>query len=599
MKRPAEKNYLRTGSRATAALVVLLVAVSFIPPSSLCGVRLRRANILSDVVRFDDAAQAGTAASEPLLDEEEFAVDLAEVTARIGASDSLPPVVHEQFEPVAEEPADTLPPARSLRPDTVRRSPALVPIEDFSPEGRLRAFCDTLLTAARPVRIAFLGDSFVEGDILTADLRERLQLHYGGGGPGFAPMASPLAGFRRTVKTRSTGWTSYNIMQRKRVPEPLAGKFFVSGWVCRPEQGASTRWEMTDFREGLERCSTARLLFIARADSRILVTVNDSLQRDFSLQGDPSVRQIALTAPRIRSVELRVDAGAADFIGYGALFEGDGVVVDNYSVRSNNGQALFWTDPTVNAGVDAMLGYDLVILQYGLNIMQQGIHRYTRYGEQVERMIAYARECFPGAAVLVLGVSDRSVRTDAGFEPMDAVPSMTECQREAARNAGAAFWPTAEAMRSWGGMETFVRNGWAGKDYTHINYAGGRRVAWSLCDALNDAVREAYDRRAEIEARRAAARSVIDSARRAALARRLSPVLAKFDTLPAGPDDTAVRKLPSPADSVAMPLLPDEEPLTGEELADEEEPSRPEDFDRAEEAEEAETTENPLNEPQR
>ena len=55
----------------------------------------------------------------------------------------------------------------------------------------MRAFCDTLLNARRPVRIAFFGDSFVEGDILTADLREKLQLAYGGGGTGFAPTSRP------------------------------------------------------------------------------------------------------------------------------------------------------------------------------------------------------------------------------------------------------------------------------------------------------------------------------------------------------------------------------------------------------------------------
>ena len=36
-----------------------------------------------------------------------------------------------------------------------------------------------------------------------------------------------------------------------------------------------------------------------------------------------------------------------------------------------------------------------------------------------------------------------------------------------------------------GGMAQFVANGWAGKDYTHINFAGGRRVAWALYDAIN------------------------------------------------------------------------------------------------------------------
>ena len=160
------------------------------------------------------------------------------------------------------------------------------------------------------------------------------------------------------------------------------------------------------------------------------------------------------------------------------------MTVDNYSVRSNNGQALFWTAPGVNAQINALLGYDLVILQYGLNLLQSGVHAYGGYGRQIENMIAYVRQCFPTAAVLVMSVSDRSERTDQGFVSMSSAPSMAQAQRQAARNAGAAFWSTYEAMRSLGGMARFVQNGWAGKDFTHINYAGGQRVAWSLYDAM-------------------------------------------------------------------------------------------------------------------
>ncbi len=32
----------------------------------------------------------------------------------------------------------------------------------------------------RPVRIAYFGDSFIEADIFTADLREMLQQEFGG-----------------------------------------------------------------------------------------------------------------------------------------------------------------------------------------------------------------------------------------------------------------------------------------------------------------------------------------------------------------------------------------------------------------------------------
>ena len=35
-------------------------------------------------------------------------------------------------------------------------------------------------------------------------------------------------------------------------------------------------------------------------------------------------------------------------------------------------------------------------------------------------LLAYIRQCFPTAAVLVMSVSDRSVKSDSGFVPMDS-----------------------------------------------------------------------------------------------------------------------------------------------------------------------------------
>jgi hypothetical protein len=110
---------------------------------------------------------------------------------------------------------------------------------------------------------------------------------------------------------------------------------------------------------------------------------------------------------------------------------------------------------------------------------------------------------------------------------MDAVPYMTECQRRAARNTGAAFWPTSEAMQALGGMERFVANGWAGKDYTHINYAGGRQVALALFDAINAGLDSAAVTLEAEARRREAQQAVIDSLHLAELDRQLfSPDIA-------------------------------------------------------------------------
>ncbi len=510
MKTTPERDYLGRGWITVTVLIVVLVAVSFIPPQSIGGIKLRRANILADLITFEENTTVEKTVEPTLFDEEEFQVDMQAVAEQITA-DSLPRSVQTCFE---WHTADTLvtPALRTaITPDTIRLIPTLTPIEDFSDNNSIRAFCDTLLQGRRPIRIAFLGDSFVEGDILTADLRERLQTTYGGGGTGFAPMASPLTAFRRTIKTQSKGWTAYNIMQHKNTPEPLKNNYYLSGWVCQPTAVASTRWETTDFRKGLNNCTTARLLFIATQESRVNVILNDTLRQEFTIESGDAVRQIAVHAPRIGSVELRVLSGEKGFIGYGVIMEGGGVTVDNYSIRSNNGQAMFRTNPAINAQIHAMTPYDLVILQYGLNIMQSGVTNYSGYAKQIEKMVEFVRQCFPQAAVLVMGVSDRSVKNESGFEPMDAIPSMLGHQRQAAQRAKAAFWPTSDAMRAQGGMAQFVQNGWAGKDYTHINYAGGRQVAWALYDALQAEVNSCHQRQLLEKRRQQQQAAILDS----------------------------------------------------------------------------------------
>ncbi len=481
------KDYLRRGWIGTFALIAVLAVLSLIPPQTIGGVEFRRANIFSDVLSFDDVPAAEQSGAFKV---EDFLVDMEEVSEIIGA-DTVAPSVRITYEwRIGNRTARS----GKIRPDSMLLSPKLIPIEDFEPSanGGMASFYDTLLYSGRAVRIAVLGDSFIEGDILTADLREKMQQTYGGGGTGFAPMASPLTAFRRTVKTQSKGWTSYNIMQRRSAPESVRGNFYVSGWVSQPSAGASTRWESTDFRKQLDSCTAARMFFISPRNSRIEVTVNDTLRREFAVDGNAAVRQITVGGAHIHSLGFRVLSGAEGFIGYGAILESNGVVVDNYSIRSNNGQAMFWTNPSVNAQINALTGYDLVVLQYGLNIMQAGVRNYANYSQQIEKMVTYVRQCFPGAAVLVMGVSDRAVRGESGVAPMDAVPYMIEYQRRAADKCGAAFWPTSESMRALGGMTRFVSEGWAGKDFTHINYAGGRRIGYALFDALNAGAAEYY-----------------------------------------------------------------------------------------------------------
>ncbi|MBQ5900096.1 MAG: hypothetical protein IIW87_09365 [Alistipes sp.] len=517
-------DYTSRGWLVTTAALAVLILVSFIPPIEAGGVSLRRASIISDLVTFDSDTATTEAEQEaqPEINVEDFEVDLDEVAEQVaqttataspfgeGTSASWEGIFDEQ--PTGGEAQHDDEPLPSLEAllkadysDILPADSLITSIEEFrgdefdTPMHRLY---EKLLAGQESVRVAFMGDSFVEGDILTADLRELLQDTFHGGGVGYVPVASPFTGFRQTIKTTSKGWTPYNIMQRKSTPEPYVGDYFVSGWVARATAGASTRWDMTDRRRHLMECNRARLLFISRESSKITVILNDNVQREFEFDGSDVVRQIVVEEEQILSLEMRVDSGAAGFTAIGADFDStSGLSLDNFSVRSNNGQAMFWSSASVNAQIHSMRPYDLVVLQYGLNIMQADRHNYSLYGEQVEKMVRYVESCFPGAAVLVMGVSDRSQRNEQGIVPMSSAVDLTRSQREAAEKCGVAFWNTYEAMQRLGGMTAFVENGWAGKDYTHINYAGGREIARQLYYALlqgaesySEALRERIER---------------------------------------------------------------------------------------------------------
>ena len=492
-----------------AATLMMLGIISFIPPVEAGGVKLRRASIISDLIDLDakDKADAQAEELQAEINVEDFEVDLEAVASQVaqttataspmaaetsasweGIFEEQPAGEKEGAIGEANEPMPTIDAIPAVDYSDILPTDSLItPIEDFGEgfDSRLNNFYEKLLAGKEPIRVAFMGDSFVEGDILSADLRELLQDTFGGGGVGFAPVASPFTGFRQTVKTQSKGWTPYNIMQSKNAPALYAEQFFVSGWVAAATEGASTRWDMTTKRRHLEECNRARLLFICRDDATVSITLNEGEEREFDFKGGDAVRQIVVEEERINSLEFKVIKGAAGFIGYGAEFDNkQGIAVDNFSIRSNNGQAMFKSNAAVNAQINTMRPYDLVVLQYGLNILQADRHNYSLYAEQVEKMIRYVEQCFPEAAILVMGVSDRSHKNEDGIVEMTSARDLSESQRSAAEAGGAAFWSTYDAMRKVGGMTTFVNNGWAGKDYTHINYAGGREIARALYFAL-------------------------------------------------------------------------------------------------------------------
>ncbi len=501
MKEP--RDYTRNSFRITGLVILMLVCVSFIPPFSIGSVKIKRANILSDIISMGDTPRSAFS-PEPLLDtsflegfsfpdspavypEEtyggvggEYMDSMGHVT---GAGDSLDRIsLGGTFTGKVPSPLLT----RASVADST-----LVPIEDFSPgKEMMTRFYNSLAyeSGERVIRIAVLGDSFIEGDIITADMREQMQLKYGGGGVGFVPFTTPLSKHRGTVKHTFSGWDYYNVMQKKTTPEQYKEKYFVSGILSVPKQGATVRYEGVKFRRGIEESDTATLIFENSGNSTLKVVVNDSLTSSHTPESRDGIGYISVGAGSISKLDISVSEPEG-FIGYGVVFEdAAGVSVHNYAVRSNSGLALFGTDATVNRQVDSLMNYDLVILQYGLNVMSSDVFDYGYYERHLVRIIEYVKQCFPGSAVLVMSIGDRSTLKSGTAVTMPEVHAMIKTQKSAAAKGGAAFWNTLDGMGGENSMAEFVKNKWAAKDHTHINYSGGRQIAGKLVAYIDAAV---------------------------------------------------------------------------------------------------------------
>mgnify|MGYP003379784838 CR=1 FL=1 len=81
-----EKDYTHRSWIAVTLLIAVLIGLSLIPPQTLGGVSLRRANILSDLISFEEDLEKAEKAID--LDDADFHIDLTQVARQI--ADTVP-----------------------------------------------------------------------------------------------------------------------------------------------------------------------------------------------------------------------------------------------------------------------------------------------------------------------------------------------------------------------------------------------------------------------------------------------------------------------------------------------------------------------------
>jgi len=380
------------------------------------------------------------------------------------------------------------------------------------------------------IRIAHYGDSIIEGDLITGKLRELLQSEYGGSGVGLVPITSIVSDFRMTIGHRfSRNWESRSFANRGSYDVPLGmigytfipRNYYLAETVIKVEpkiavpdslQADSVRvaapatkakketrriavagpawveYYGTDNPGGAPQFRRIRLFYSqASAKSRIRAAFDGKPSQTFQLQAEEGIQVLDLSAGGpVNKVRLEFDPRDPIHV-YGVSFDDtDGVYVDNHAVRGYTGMYFNALPQEHMAGFQEHLDYDLIMLQYGLNVSQPKARDYDDYKTMMIRSVQHIQAALPDVPILIIGVHDRGIRQAGVFQTSPDIPLLVNTQAEIAAATGCAFWNVYEAMGGLNSMLEYVnaKPPLANTDYTHFNLAGANKIAAMLYETL-------------------------------------------------------------------------------------------------------------------
>jgi lysophospholipase L1-like esterase len=338
----------------------------------------------------------------------------------------------------------------------------------------LRSFFEALnQTSAKqrlePVRIMHFGDSHVAADVLTREIRERLQSEFGDGGNGFIVPRNPMSTKRRGVLSGATeGWVIEGIGGRSS-PDASYGPAGINLATSDPGERA---WLETS-------CNHFEVYFARMpGGGKFEVTVDgvDVLEEPISLNTRVAkLDSVSIDLPDDAPHRLQIrtlSPGKVRLFGIVAEHLAGGVSYDVFGINgARANRILGWNQAALAAAVK-MRDPNLIILAYGTNEVADAGWTPAAYEALLGEIIQLLHTAAPHASILVFAPPDRADL------PLSArLEALVNAERRAAFTNNAAFWSAFDAMGGNGSMNSWLSKGLAQSDRVHLTGAGYARLA--------------------------------------------------------------------------------------------------------------------------
>jgi lysophospholipase L1-like esterase len=365
----------------------------------------------------------------------------------------------EEIEASLPEPQDTILPES---PKVIEEPRIEVPrvVVDSTVDSRifLKSFYASLDQAdTKKVRVLHYGDSQIEEDRMTQQIREALQSRYGGSGAGLLPLAQTIPS--RTVRQRL-------VMNGKQI-QPAQGpqRYLVYG----PKR--------TQREDGLYGVMGQ------------VAVMNDSL-----VSGSEEV--IAICTPQDNndrytswqifadsSVHYRTSGDSVYLSGKGSVYalsqeSKTGVIVDNIPMRGCLGTVFTKIDRQQLSSFYREQNVTLIIMQFGGNAIpfNRNPSTISSIVKGLREQVRYLQSCAPEASILFIGPSDMLTQENGEWITYPMIPYMDRLLRKMAIEENIAYFSLFNYMGGAGSMARWKENGLAGSDGIHFMRSGARKA---------------------------------------------------------------------------------------------------------------------------
>lgn len=392
----------------------------------------------------------------------------------------------------------------TLESNPVLQRPSLVPLGEsakvvydslnaslkylyFSPKSDLlESFFVRLNAAAKQsLRIWYYGDSQIEGDRITKELRAELQKQFGGFGLGFVPLSNPASYTQLELGVQSD-WNKYNCFQHRK----KTTHFGPSGLVFIPKDKNPNKWNIINFNV-LKSLKYKQLSLQCAADSGYTIEWR-KLKDSFWKPANKIVTQGYINAFLIGdsalygNLELRCKGNGLKV--FGLNFEGPskGVYLDNFGIRGHSGDGLRAISSSLLQQTAKAQGTGLAIFHFGNNMIPylKSDPKSEKWVKNILRTLFQKyRTCCPNMSFLVIGPGDMGYQKGEEVACYASCPILNRWMREVAMEEGMAYFDYYQMIQDKGGILSWRTSHIASLD-GHLGPRGQKIFALELSQEL-------------------------------------------------------------------------------------------------------------------